>query len=552
MDGADWTVHDLNEVIRLGLERGGSFLTRGETSVAQRILDLPSAPARVYGRLVQRKPRAFERGQLNFVDSDTLDRSVAHLTAMGLFDGLVPRSWRAELTTRAKLVVEARRLGLRVGGRKAELAERLVPHPQWQSGSWIRIRHRPLIRRLERWALMSRWRDRSMWVAERLEHTRWPDYPCTPGPGLHRDRRSLLAWEDLIGAELEPEAALQAMESGSATAGGRLDLNRRLARQLFEYAARQQKHAPLEALDVYDRLTRLGHAPAAVRYARALELAGDKQGAFNHLREARSDAPPEARIAIQRSGRRLARSLRRGWAPDPPLRSPPVRTLRLTPGPSEGRRPTWLVTDRAQTIEAAVIAVLATQGRHAVFAENALWRTLFALCFADAYFLPVPGTLPCRHLAGPLDLGTPDFAHRRPQETASLLNEIAEGGAPERVRRNDERWRGTHLSGANWSAFDTETLVRIAQGMGPAGLHAVMRRLLTQGFAAARGLPDLVILPGDAITLPNATPTQLNSDLQLVELKGPSDVVRDAQAVWFDHLLASDVPIALWEVRAQT
>lgn len=552
MPPEDWTVRDLDEVIRLGLVRGGRFLTRGERVIAERIRALSGPEASLYARLVQRKPLAFEVDRLVAPDGADLSETLAALERAQLVDRLVPRAWRAQLTTRARLAKEARRLGLPVGGRKAELAERVGEHPGWRSGHWIRIRHRPLIRRLERWALLSRWRDRSVWVVERLQHARWPDYRCTPGPGLHRDRRALLSWERLLGGPLSETEALDALASGAATAGGPLDLRRRLVKDVNALATRLERTEPRRALAIYERLAALGTPAPAVRHARALERCNRPLDALAHLNTARSTASSEERLAIQRAGRRLARSVRRGWAPDPPLHTPPVRTLRLVPGPSDGGRPTWTVAGRHWPVEAAVIAWLKGLGRRAVFAENALWRTLFALCFADAYFLPVPGALPCRHLAGPLDLFRPAFAQARSEATEAILAEVQTGLAPDRIARMDRQWRGTHLAGAHWDAFDTDTLVAIAKGLGPAALHAIFGRLLTHGFTAARGLPDLVIFEGDAIPLPSAVPSTLSAGLQLVELKGPGDVVRDAQAVWFHHFRVKEVPIALWEVRPQT
>ena len=107
MPPEDWTVRDLNEVIRLGLVRGGRFLTRGERLIAERIRSLTGPAASLYARLVQRKPAAFDVDRLEAPDGADLSETLARLEWAGLVDRLVPRDWRAQLTTRARLAQEA-------------------------------------------------------------------------------------------------------------------------------------------------------------------------------------------------------------------------------------------------------------------------------------------------------------------------------------------------------------------------------------------------------------------------------------------------------------
>jgi hypothetical protein len=200
-------------------------------------------------------------------------------------------------------------------------------------------------------------------------------------------------------------------------------------------------------------------------------------------------------------------------------------------------------------VEPAVADLVSSRGRTALFAEGPLWTTLFALLFADAYFLPVPGALPVPFLAGPLDVGRPDFARRRPVAVARVLDAVGAGEAPERIREADERLRGTWLSGAAWKRASADQLVAIAEGMRPTSLRVVLETLLREGWRAARGLPDLVVLPGPPVRLPGAMPSRLEGGLVLAEVKGPTDSVRDEQAAWFDRLLRAGARVELWQVR---
>ena len=65
----------------------------------------------------------------------------------------------------------------------------------------------------------------------------------------------------------------------------------------------------------------------------------------------------------------------------------------------------------------------------------------------------------------------------------------------------------------------------------------------------SRGLPVLLIIPGPAVRLEGCLPTRLDRGGLIVELKGPTDSTRDAQAVWFDRLLVAGARVELWEVR---
>ncbi|MBW1877749.1 MAG: VRR-NUC domain-containing protein [Deltaproteobacteria bacterium] len=78
----------------------------------------------------------------------------------------------------------------------------------------------------------------------------------------------------------------------------------------------------------------------------------------------------------------------------------------------------------------------------------------------------------------------------------------------------------------------------------------ILETLLREGWRAARGLPDLVVLPGPRIRLPGAMPSRLGEGLVLAEVKGPTDSVRDEQAAWFDRLLGAGAKVELWQVSA--
>jgi Fanconi-associated nuclease 1 len=190
---------------------------------------------------------------------------------------------------------------------------------------------------------------------------------------------------------------------------------------------------------------------------------------------------------------------------------------------------------------------LADLGRTALSAEGTLWRTLFAVLFADLYFLPVPGALPTRFLTGPVDLGTPQFEARRRDEIQALFASIRSGNAEELIRDAWSRWYGCALTGAVWSVVSESELMALATGLGPEPLVAMLQHLLRHGLRSTSGLPDLVVLEGPVARI-DGFPSRIPTDLFCIEVKGPTDSLRDGQRVWLDRLVSMGVLAEVWHV----
>jgi hypothetical protein len=547
-------VADFKLIVKMGLDRGAYLLSAGELVVARQMGALEGDPARLYVRLVNRKPTFFAFSDLEQLPVDNLEGTTQTLLRLGLLDQLVPWNRRAAGLPVRLLKEHCRKLKLPTAGRRNDLVARLGSHCHWSTEKWLRLRHRALYRRLERWAFLSRHRDRSAMVVERLGHVRWPQYELTsdiPPGELHGNRRTLLAWEDLYfhGEERDADAVLEALKAGLHRAPSRLDLGHRSRKQILEIARtheRQGQHT--EARRLYTQLVELGQlAPAdlALRVARTWEKEGHCQRGLAHLNVHRTKATAVQSLAISRMGRRMAKLCRRGWAPDVPLLEPRERKLRLVAQEKQANRPTF--GPSSLPAERAVVEVLADHGRRAVMAEGTLWTTLFALLFAEVYFIPVPHTLPVPFLTGPLDLGTPQFVERRKDHIADIMAAIDRGDGPRRIIEEDGRHRGERLAGANWQIADGPTLATIAEGVGPRGLSRIINALL-HGRRSAAGLPDLVVLPGKATRIECLWPTKIPSSLFLVEVKGPTDAVRDEQTIWFDRLLHHQILVELWQI----
>ncbi|MCB9692538.1 MAG: VRR-NUC domain-containing protein [Alphaproteobacteria bacterium] len=538
---------DLRWVLARALERGRHLLTPDELEVVLTLQALDDPALSVWARIA-RRTHAVQR-------YEHLGEHAALMLEAGLVVEDVPWADRAARCTVPELQEGLRAVGRSTRGRRDTLVERLAPHAGWSFQRWVRVEHRELLRRCDRLAFLERHPDPARPVIERLGHVRWVAYPTEPAPPLFADREALLRWEAVLdalvavesGEEVDLQGLLQALREGHARAPGRLDAHRRLGRTLLEVARDLERAGePEQARAVYREVAVCcpeRRVAAGIREARTLEASGaalDALGVLSGLRDARG---PEA-LAVHRAGRRTARACRRSWAPPaphPPLRE---RNVRLPRAGHRAGRPVF--GDDEHTVELAVIELLTGLGRTALHAEGGLWRHLYGLLLGDALFAPV-GQLPAPFLAGPLDLGTSGFAERRPVEVERALRAVAEGRAPDLVRRTWEAWEGCQIAGVRWESVDRD--VAIVEGLGPGLLNAVLSVLLERGWKAARGLPDLAVLPGPSTRIPGALPSRLTPDVLLVEVKTPNDTLSDAQRWWLARL-EPFVTAEVWRVTA--
>ncbi|MFN7145652.1 MAG: VRR-NUC domain-containing protein, partial [Myxococcota bacterium] len=523
---------DLAEVVEGALVREGHLFTTGEV-VALRALLAVGAPAReLWARLSLRTggggegPPVFRVAALRY-DLDVVG-AVAELAEAGLAHVRLPDDRCLPAFDVPALKHACARLGMPIGGTRTALVERLRGK-RWVDEPVVMLAHTELVRRCELLWFQSPYVDRTTLVIERLGQLRWPTYAPTGGPGLFPDRAALRTYERArAGAWRDPGEPLR------LALAGRPEVGLSPWRRALEAVLAEDPDA--------DVLGRLAGAGAPVRHAWALRL--EKEGRRREaLAVCAGEADDATAVALERTGKRLARALGVGWAPRPPLRLAPTRRLRLVPGPREGARPTWVVGDTALPVEAAVLRLLAEAGRVALHAENWLWTSLYALVFRDLYFLPVPGMLPTARRDGPLDVGTPGFHARRREAVEARLAALAEEG-PSRFAAG---WTGERLAGL----YAGDVVSRWCASIPGKTAAAVLGRLAREGWAAARGLPDLYIFPGAATRVEGGIPARVEDRDLLAEIKGPTDTLRDEQRLWHAWLLDRGIPVELWEVAGQ-
>jgi hypothetical protein len=547
---------DFSEAFALGLLRGKTLLTAGEHLIASRIESLQGEAGEAFAWLHQRKPEVYFEPELDVSGFTDWETALEQLLRLDLVDRFVPWPSRPRYLPLRILRRACSELGCSSTGKRAVVEKRLAARSGWIRGGWLRLRHRGLVQRILRFGLLRTRPDLSQRTVERLRGIRWPDY--TPEVDLHlfSGRRALLRWEVLTNTldTLSAAQLAEALKTGVGRAPGRLDRRPKLRKRLFNLARQLERDGDLDrAKTSYEVLCTLDPSHRGtylLRWARCLDLAGAPKEALALLRSARSEATIADRRAIARAGKRIARRCNEGFPPEIPLRKAPIRHITLPGGSPIKGRPTYRIAGRDRHVEAAIATLLHHLGRRAIHGEGRLWTMLFALLFAEGVsFLPVPGQLPIRGLGGPLDLGTPSFFPRRKDAIRAVLDDLKAGQAHSLLRSSYERFYGDQLSGVQWSLASLEELSTLCLALGPHGLVVIMEKLLYEGWEAARGLPDLVILPGVPIKLPSF-PSQLGAGLQFVEIKGPTDTLQDNQKLWLHTLLQMSLTAEVWQAQS--
>ena len=547
---------DLAVAVRVVREREGAVLTAGEIVVLNAFLALEPAAQRLYARLHAR------RGALHR-DRDARAPLDAALCAAGLADpgALASLAERREAADVPALKAALRALGRPVSGARAALEARLGAGADARAAlgaEGLRLRHRGLFQRVAALYLLDGVGDLGVLVAARRGHLALPGHAPVAAPRMLPHRAALHAWERARApAPAEPSPAARAATAARALAAApalgplarKVDARRPWAARLAEAA---------------EALARAGDRPAAAAALRAIADAGLDTDGSHRLRAWQLEPgpapaaalraaaallpalPPPAARALDRSARALARRSGLGWAPLPALEAAPVRVVPV-PRAAPGAAPRAAWAD-GRGIEAAVLAHLAAAGRRAAHVEGAWASTAFALLFRDALLAPIPGVLPSPLSAAPLDLGTPDFVGRRRALIDDRRAAIRAGEAAALAAAAAAAGPGEARRGLDWSLVASGLLGEVLRAMPGPALDAVLAPFLVHGFRAAAGWPDLVILPGPPCVLPGALPATLGPGLLWAEIKGPTDTLREAQALWHHALRAEGQAVERWEV----
>ena len=530
---------DLKLVLEGALGSEGHLLTAGEIVVVKSILSLPEAALELCARLASRRPRVFRVSELRYAGD--VPAQVQQLLTLGLAHGQVPDDRCIAAFTVDELRIACRRIGHDHRGSRAVLEARLLGQ-RWVNEPVLLLAHRRLLRRIEVLFFQTPHVTRQDLVLDRIGVARWAIYTPTGGPGLFPNRAAWARWE---------RARLRAWLPG--------DLDGILARgpsgdvlDPWKYAVEgrlaELEDAPPATRAAALKLLLLQGAAVRIPLARALEQAGDLLGALDVVLAGQGNRTGDG-LACARTARRLSRALRRSIAPVP-LKEARVRSIVVAGGAASGvgARPLWPAGGGDNVvIEKAAIRWLSALGRSAIHAEQSPWVGLYALLFADLYFLPVPNMLPTAFRTGPVDVGTPAFYVRLRDAIEDRLASVLRFGIQDYILGEE----GLRLSGL-WDSPGSRFLAEHAP---PHMIVCIVGRLAREGWGVAAGLPDLFVVCGKGQRLEledppvSALPAKLPESAFLAEIKGPTDSLRDEQRIWLDVLVESGIHVELWELR---
>ena len=144
-----------------------------------------------------------------------------------------------------------------------------------------------------------------------------------------------------------------------------------------------------------------------------------------------------------------------------------------------------------------------------------------------------------------LDGGGHAFYGARRGALQGALRAIAASDAPALAARLAAAWGAHHgqaCRGLHWGAAPLGLLQLLAVGLGGPTLAALCDALAFNYRALHSGLPDLVLWKAGGV---GGAPR-----VRLVEVKGPSDSLRDGQLAWLHILAEAGVDVAVCKVTA--
>ncbi len=534
-------------------------LTAGEGALIQRYLSLPPAAGALYSRLYSRSGTIFRVDRACYASVPQPLAAADTLCSQGLARprGQLSNAQLLAAHTVAELRNCADDAGVSRAGSRSQLVARLSQADVrlHLPGQCIQIRHAGLFGRLLRIFSGSHRTDLTPLVLDHIGVRRCATYTSTGGRSLFPSRSSLHAYERALKTLTQERSECQWAQTAApliqtltSTQESRVARPPFSPRHLYARAARravravERQEGPQAALPLYRILMDCDSAhmkPLAVRAAMCLGRIGQSAQGAQTCRDARGAGPASAEdLALERTGRRLARASDQPWHTSSRLQTAPTR---VWPMPMTSRHPPrFLSPDGPLPVEGAVVSALTHQGHRALHGESAPWTTLFGVLFRDAIFAPVPDMLPSPLMRGPLDLRSAGFYAPRRGIVDGIVGVLGAGGADDLFSRNFERHRGESIAGVHWDLLPLNLWAQLLHSVGPAVLQSLMLHIVQDPSRAWSGMPDLLILPNGKC--------DLHEHPLLVELKAPGDSLRDNQRCRHHSLLAAGIPVEVWKV----
>ena len=81
--------------------------------------------------------------------------------------------------------------------------------------------------------------------------------------------------------------------------------------------------------------------------------------------------------------------------------------------------------------------------------------------------------------------------------------------------------------------------------------RGILHHKLLEPVNSHRGMPDLCVLPGESVRIPDLFPSKIPTDFFFVEVKSERDTLSPYQLNWIHILRESGCLVEVWNIKAK-
>lgn len=549
-------------LVQYAVKRYASFFTATEHACFQTFFQFSPLAQALYIRLFNRKPTLFRQDKLHYPElaplSTPLDElSTGHFvqTQMDTF----PILTLLETFTQPELKQIGSSFSLQKNLKKEELLTQL--HPLLEANrtalapyAWVQILHKALFQRLLVLFFCNRSQTMTDFVLVDLGKTHYESYPIEEKIFYFPDRQALEAYL-FWGEERDSFLELCAQKNLPLMKKKVEDLlntpipvfpaSRYYTQMLFagtrayEYTQEWKR-----ASELYEQLlAQAYHFEVASRYLLCLE----KQWYYQTAREKTKKFLTEAtsltqQIFFQFHLQKQEKALKQKQTRFPPLQTPTLKTFSGQQTPHYlGSKATFQKKDSEQllTVEEFVDDAFKEEGWEGVFAENNFILSCATFLCWEILFAPIPGVFQHPYQSGPLDLFSDSFYTRRQMLFTQHFQQLESWNCEKlfayfQTQYTQKQSLQCSLKGGN--LFELKDYFPFLEFSVGTRLVSLLKSLFQNLSEKCRGFPDFVFWKQNPLKL------------QIVEVKGPSDRLSDAQKSWIDLLIKLGYDVVLAQV----
>jgi hypothetical protein len=547
---------DLLAAVKSYLELCPQNLTNSEYKLLERFVELPNEAQLLYQKLYSRRPTTIKIQDITYFEAEKqllLCKQLEERSLLWISPSWVSTTFLLNIYTVAELKIICKKNNVKSSGNKEILINRIekIKHRPPLPGLIVK-RQSKLFERICITYLRDHDGDISAIQLGRLENVPISFYPITISTAktIHRNRKEWDMYEFYKRIPPEEVKFNQRFVPVHFTQF-RFSGQRFYEKKLFLKAKLLEKENIEQSIEIYHSLLLelSSHHPLSFkceinkRYALTLHKGRQSRVAVEYLLKViKGESNLMFRLSLIRTGRKIASSTSAAFLPAPILHKPLERRVHIDNKSIYKNRIHYNNT----VIETAVADLIS--GREVLFSENGPWKMLFSLLFLPCIFNPIDNMLPSPIMRAPIDMYTVGFYKRREQQINEILTKIANGLAPDILRKR-ELFVGCAIVGVRWDVYCLEQLIELSTKIPNNVITSVMKIFLLHPEVSTRGMPDLFVLPGPVVSVPNAFPRRVTEKFTFIEVKSHNDNVSIYQTIWFHLLSEHNIDVEIWKLK---